>query len=266
MNEFCSNKKVIQIDKLITIICTAIVPAIINLIATIIIIRLYGEVSQTIAATLVVVTSVISALLILIAQHWLPTLKYFRPFKKYEGRWLQIIPDFERPISIVDLKYDRRSDRYLLKGFTLILHIETGINFTAHKFIERDYHDGFYYITNHTTEYKNGLGKIGFIETNYDGLIRAEGYFFDAEGINNYSQKHNTIMIKCDKNFFFKINPTESTYLNLEKIHPRKIAEMSKEFVEKEISIFNKKINVTIDKKCYSKNICEHCSCGERMR
>ena len=111
-NEFSSNKKVIQIDKLITIICTAIVPAIINLIATIIIIRLNGEVSQTIAATLVVVTSFISAFLILIAQHWLPTLKYFRPFKKYVGRWLQIIPDFERPISIVDLKYDRRSNRY----------------------------------------------------------------------------------------------------------------------------------------------------------
>ena len=115
---------------------------------------------------------------------------------------------------------------------------KSGVSFSAHKFIERDYHDGFYYITNHTVEQKNGLGKIGFLETNYDGLIRAEGYFFDSDGKNVCSEKYNTIMIKCDENFSKELFPEFKNSINIETISPNSIVEKSKDFIEKEIESY----------------------------
>lgn len=166
-----------------------------------------------------------------------PLIKWFRPFRKYEGRWIQIIPNSPRPLSIVNFKYKKLEQQYELSGFNFTEDCETGVEFVAHKFVRRDHYAGFYYITNHTWEQKNGLGKIGFISNNIDGLTRAEGYFFDASN-DDCSRKYDTIMIKCDKKFFRFVDPTLCD-ANFEKFPEKTVARMCSEFVEKEIEKYN---------------------------
>lgn len=167
----------------------------------------------------------------------IPLLKYFRPFGKYEGRWLQIIPNSSKPLSIVNFKYKRFEQQYELSGFNFTEDCEMGVEFVAHKFVRRDHYAGFYYITDHTWEQKNGLGKIGFISNNIDGLTRAEGYFFDASN-DDYSKKYDMIMIKCDKKFFRFVNPTACD-LQFKKFPEKTVAKMSLELVKREVDKYN---------------------------
>ena len=166
----------------------------------------------------------------------------FREFGKYEGRWLQIIPDFvSRPYSIIDFEYNKELEKYELHGINFYSDIEKGgIIFNAYRFVERSFRDGFYYITNHTSENKNGLGKLGFIKSNYDNLTRAEGYFFDSSN-ESMSRKYNTIMIKCDKAFFEHINKPFLSVVKSNNLSPIEIVKASKEFADNEITCYRQK-------------------------
>lgn len=202
-------------------------------------------------------SALISAFVSLIAfaifYYVFPLIKWFRPFRKYEGRWIQIIPNSPRPLAIVNFKYKKSEKQYELSGFNFTPDCETGVEFVAHKFVRRDHYAGFYYITNHTWEQKNGLGKIGFISNNIDGLTRAEGYFFDASN-DSCSQKYETIMIKCDKKFFRFVDPTLCD-AKFEKFPEKTVAKMSLEFVKKEIDKYN----------CLHKNLQEQVlKCAEK--
>lgn len=143
----------------------------------------------------------------------------YRHLGKYEGRWLQIIPGFSRPYSIIDLRYNKELQKYELFGTNFYPGFQDSVHFSAYRFIERTFRNGFYYITNYTSENKNGLGKLRFVESSYDRLIRADGYFFDASD-DTYAEKHNTILIKVDTNFLKRIVPEitdeESPLKNLE--------------------------------------------------
>ena len=169
----------------------------------------------------------------------LPLVKPFRAYKKYEGRWLQIIPDLKhRPYSIIDFKFNRRLYRYELHGVNFYEDISGGLNFDAYKFLEKNSKDGFYYITNQTVEFKNGLGKIAFVQNQYDDLIRAEGYFFDSSN-DAYSKKYNTIIIKCDKCFYERLGH-QYKYIKLKKIPPIELMKLSEFFAKTEIERFAK--------------------------
>lgn len=180
------------------------------------------------------ISAVVAIIAFVIFYYVLPLFNWFRPFRKYEGRWIQIIPNSPRPLSIVNFKYKKWEQEYELSGFNFTEDCETGIEFVAHKFIKRDHYAGFYYITDYTWEQKNGLGKIGFISNNIDGLTRAEGYFFDASN-DSCSKKYDTIMIKCDKKFFRFVNPTLCD-AEFKKFPEKTVAEMSLDFVQKEIN------------------------------
>lgn len=237
-----SSKIIIPINDLRSSLCSTFIPALINVIAMFVIIRKNKYSDSYYSLIWPLVSSIITLFAILILHNLLPRYKLFRPFSKYEGRWLQIIPDFKRTVSIIDFEYNKKNYQYEMKGFNFTSDKKSGIGFSAHKFIERDYHDGFYYITNHTIEQRNGLGKIGFLETNYDGLIRAEGYFFDSDGKDECSKKYNTIMIKCDENFSKVLFPEYGKNINIEKIPPSTIVEKSSDFIEKEITSYKEQI------------------------
>ncbi len=244
MKSLNTRKIIIPINELISSICSTFIPAILNVIVICLIMKENENNNSYYSFLKPVASSIITIFSIIILHNILPKIKFFRPFKKYEGRWLQIIPELtQRPISIIDFNYDSKIRNYKMKGFNFTKDFKNGVGFSAHKFIERDYHDGFYYITNHTAEHKNGLGKIGFLETNYDGLIRAEGYFFDSAGGEVCSRKYHTIMIKCDKNFLKEIYPNYENAVCIEKIPPREIAEISQVFVQKEIESYNERVN-----------------------
>lgn len=230
-------------NKAISTVCTAIVPALINFYA----VTWWrgNDYPPNIAfehfiALIAVLTAVASFICWIMMNEILSKFKCFREFGQYEGRWLQIIPDLDkRPYSIIDFEYNKKLRKYELKGINFYKNPYEGfVSFNAYRFVERTHYDGFYYITDRTTENKNGLGKLGVVRSNYDNLVRAEGYFFDSSNASN-SQKYNTILIKCDRMFFEHLG-SKHHYLKIKKVPPIEIINLSMEFVEAEIENYNK--------------------------
>lgn len=187
-----------------------------------------------------IITAICAMLFVIIYYGFMPHFKWFRVFRKYEGRWLQIIPDKpEMPYAIIDFVFDHEDRKYEMYGFNFDKTLEDGTSFQAYKFVERAFNNGFYYITDRTNENKNGLGKISFIKSNYDNLTRAVGYFFDSSN-ELCSKKYNTIMIKCDKKFLRHIG-VEYSYLKLNKIPPKEVMEKCQKFADEQIKIYRKK-------------------------
>lgn len=264
MNNYKTMKISIPIDRILSILCSTLVPAIINFIGILIFCDPEKENFDYILIISAIVGAITTLLLTIILHNYLPKWERFRPFRKYEGRWLQIIPELpERPISVFDFNYNYQMKSYVLKGVNFYKGNKNCIPFSAYKFIERDFHDGFYYITNYTLEHKNGLGKIGFIETDYDGLVRAEGYFFDASNEGN-SKKYHTIMIKCDEVLAKKLYKDNEEPDDMLTISPKNIADRSQKIVTLEINMFKNKIQKETCSKCSSQNRCSSCSCQKR--
>lgn len=263
MNNYKTMKISIPIDRILSILCSTLVPAIVNFIGILVFYDPQKENFDYILIIFAIIGAIITLILTVILHNYLPKWGRFRPFRKYEGRWLQIIPELdERPISIFDFNYDHQMRAYVLKGVNFYKGNKNCVPFSAYKFIERDFHDGFYYITNYTLEHKNGLGKIGFIETDYDGFIRAEGYFFDASNEES-SKKYHTIMIKCDEVFSNKIFAESDEKEDILAISPRKIADKCKNLVALEIKMYKNRMQKTTCSNCQSKNRCSFCSCDK---
>ena len=224
--------------KILSAICSSFVPAAINLLA----VYIWGKcnIDDKLFTAFFAVVGVLGMIISYIFFYTvLPRIKFFRGFKEYEGRWLEIIPEFEdRPCSIIDFTFNKSSMKYEMVGFNFNRNLETGVEFKAYKFIERSFKDGFYYITNQTAENKNGLGKVSFIKSNFDTLTRADGYFFDS-GFDDCSKKYDTILIKCDKEFYNSLG-TQYRYMNVEKIPPIEIAQISQKLVANEIEKYKR--------------------------
>ena len=223
-------------EKLISAICSAILPAATELGFAWLWFNVWHLNNQSIwFAPYITFSSALSTLISYIVFYSvLPRIKYFRELKKYEGRWLQIIPDLkDRPCSIIDFTYNTTSLKYELVGFNFTKDLSSGVEFKAYKFVERTFKDGFYFITNQTSEHKNGLGKIAFTKSALDNLTRATGYFFDSSS-SSCSIKYETILIKCDDRFFEHIG-SQYKYVKTNKIPPLEIAKISSKFVDDEI-------------------------------
>lgn len=234
------------------LICSSIVPAAVNLIIFLIFWKKLDE-NELFSLAFAIITLIIAFIAFLVSNIIFSRHKRFRAYREYEGRWLQIIPESDYNVSIIELKYLRRSHQYVLTGLNFNTTNDNSISFIANKFVKRDNNDGFYYITNYTFQHKNSLGKIGFINDNIDNLTRAEGYFFDAS-TEQCSRKYNTIMIKCDKKFFSCIKPSYSE-INFEKIPAIEIVKMSKDLINKEISVYKEQIDLS-KKRIMCKRLC----------
>ena len=187
-----------------------------------------------------VINALCGVLFLLTYRYIIPHLKILRAYGKYEGRWLQIIPDMpERPYEVIDFVFDHKEYKYEMYGINFETNLEDGVDFQAYRFVERAFNNGFYYITDTTAENKNGLGKVSFIKSNYDNLTRAEGYFFDSSN-ERCSRKYNTILIKCNKKLFQHLG-VEYSYLKLNKIPPKALMELCKDFSDRQIDIYNSK-------------------------
>lgn len=222
-------------EKLCSAALSSLFPAIFEFVG-ILLLDLFSDVDNNplFLALVAILSAICMMLSYLIYYKILPKFKGLRELGKYEGRWLQIIPESsERPCSIIDFTYNKASLKYEMLGFNFTKNLDSGVEFKAFKFVERTFRDGFYFITNQTNEHKNGLGKIAFVKSNFDNLTRAIGYFFDSSS-DNCSRKYDTILIKCDKHFYEHLGP-QYRHINADEMTPIEIAEISKELVDKEI-------------------------------
>lgn len=126
-----------------------------------------------------------------------------RAYGKYEGRWLQVIPDREYfPYTIFDFKYNKKEEKYEIEGYNFCASSDVdGKKFKAYRLLERSKHDGYYYITDRTKSGTIGMGKLYYDdEGRADGLTRAYGFFCDVDNGPD-ARKYDTRMIRCDEAF-----------------------------------------------------------------
>lgn len=230
----------IDAEKLLTTIISVVIPAIINFVVCYSSGIYKKDYSTYIMVLSALLCAIVTFFLVLLLPNFISNWKCFRTFSKYEGQWLQIIPrKNNRPYSILNLKYDKKYKRYTIHGANFSDNFQEVVNFDSYQVVERFFNDGFYYITSHTLENSNGLGKVCFLMNNYDCLTRAEGYFFDAND-DACSVKYDFILVKCDDRLFEHINKGKN-YLDVKKMPPLKILEECKEFAENERnSYYNK--------------------------
>ena len=229
--------------------CTSIPPAVANLLLSI----FWDDISKSKVPIVVFIIVLIETFSVILAYatfyKLLPLIPFLRAFHKYEGRWLEIIPNppSGRKYSIIDFKFNYKTLKYELKGVNFHKGFKTGVDFQAYRFIERTFKNGFYYITNPTTEHKNGLGKISFVELEIDNLLRAEGYFFDSDS-GRCSRKYDTWLIKFDKKFFEKIRDEYmkkddknkyKSHKQFSKECPQKLMGYCKKFAEEQVQDYN---------------------------
>lgn len=124
-----------------------------------------------------------------------------RDYGKYEGRWLQVIPDRTNyPYTIFDFKYNKEEEKYEIEGYNFHKSLNVdGRKFRAYRLLERSKNDGYYYITDRTALGKIGMGKLYF-DGNSDGFVRAHGFFCDVDDRPD-ADRYETRMIKCDEAF-----------------------------------------------------------------
>lgn len=232
MNDLKTFTVNVPLKTIITTLVNSFIPAIITFGA----ICVYERCDEKFLAIIACVNAFVCLLILLLLSNILIRCKAFRKYKEYEGKWIQIIPEFEeRPVSIIDFIYSTKENHYILKGINFQKNSPTGVPFYADKIVDRKSGQGFYYITNYTREQKNGLGKIGFIQTNVDDFFRAEGYFIDVSD-GQCTKKYDTILIKYDKNFIkkvSKINVKKNKCISAPSDYD--IYEQAEQVIEKEI-------------------------------
>lgn len=147
---------------------------------------------------LMTVSYFISAICIYFFNKHISKIKQFRKYKEYEGRWIEIIPDFSRKISICNLYFN--DDGYHFDGFNYQDDIKRPVKFKSQKFIENG-EDGFFYITKCDLIHRpEGYGKVSFISRSDEGYYKGKGYFLDVSVVED-PKIHNTIMIKFNSSF-----------------------------------------------------------------
>ena len=130
-----------------------------------------------------------------------------RAYGKYEGRWLQVIPEREYfPYTIYDFRYNKKEEKYEIEGYNFCKNPDVdGRKFKAYRLLERSKHDGYYYITDRTQSGTIGMGKLYYDdEGRADGFTRAHGFFCDVDNGPD-AKKYDTRMIRCDEAFCMKL-------------------------------------------------------------
>ena len=186
-----------NVKQLIVEIIISVVPITI----TSIIHFVYGEIlSFWFNFGLIVLSYLITGIAIFIFNRHIGKSKRYRIYKKYEGKWIEIIPGFSRGISVCHLHFEH--DGYRFDGSNYRSPKGEPVNFKSKKFITNKKND-FYYITknDHSIDRFEGFGKVYALSDSDRGFYVARGYFFDVSS--HEEQKiHNTIMIKFDERFY----------------------------------------------------------------
>ena len=184
--------------------------------------------------------------LICIFEKILQRMNFFRPYKGYEGDWIEVIPDFSRPISICKLSYNK--DEYHFDGHNYQHNCKDKIDFNSKKFIYNDDKEFYYVLKNNEIDNPEGSGKVytpeGYgkvynIEKNVNGYYEAEGYFLDI-GNGKESKIHKTHMIKFDKNFIISKDIRIPFEKKLKQLTAQEIFEYSKTYIIKTYNLEGK--------------------------
>lgn len=179
------------------------------------------------------VAYLVSAVAIFCFDKYISNFKCFRKYKNYEGRWIEIIPNFPRTISICKLHF--KDGEYHFDGCNYDAESGEPVKFQSEKFILSK-NDEFFYISGSNQQHRpEGFGKVFSISNTDMGYYTADGYFFDVCPTGGQTV-HNTKMIKFEEKFYdscLNIKRGE----NPEKFSDREIYDHVKEYVKKQFNL-----------------------------
>lgn len=217
-------KKLDNLQNVAESMILAIIPVLITSLGR----TILGDKLLTIAnVSILVISYLVSAVCIYYFNKYISKIRYFRQYKEYEGKWVEIIPGFSREIAICTLQF--KSDGYHFSGQNYQNSNSIPVTFESSKFIENGKKSFYYIIKCNLNHRPEGYGKISFISKTDEGYYKGNGYFFDVSALDD-PEIHNTILIKFDKNFYSKVLKIPE-YENPEKFTDRDIYNHVKEYV-----------------------------------
>ncbi len=175
----------------------------------------------------------VSAVAIFCFDKYIGNIKCFRRYKKYEGRWIEIIPGFSRNISICKIYF--KDGEYHFDGCNYEPVAGEPVKFQSEKFIISKSNEFFYISESNQKHRPEGFGKVFSISNSDNGFYTANGYFFDvcSTGVQTI---HNTKMIKFEEKFYDScLNIKRSE--NPKKFSDREIYEHVKEYIENNFNL-----------------------------
>lgn len=92
------------------------------------------DIAERYNVAIYVASCILSALIIFLFNKYIFNLKCFRKYKKYEGKWIEIIPGFTRKISVCNLSF--KYGEYHFNGVNYSEDKDAPIEFYSKKFIE----------------------------------------------------------------------------------------------------------------------------------
>lgn len=144
------------------------------------------------------ISYILSFVIIFLILKYIEIIPCFRKYRCFEGIWIQVIENSDRPISICKLKYDR--DGYHFYGLNFCKEGTKPVKFTSTKFVA-DSDDSFYFITESNQKFRpEGFAKIYSIFKSDGGYYEGNGYYFDVTSAENSNVKYMQLF-KFNKNF-----------------------------------------------------------------
>ena len=151
--------------------------------------------------------------------------RFFRRYRKFEGKWLQITPGFIRPITICTLEY--MNGQYHFHGDSYHISkdgtIDAHIPFFSHRFIE-DTDSSFCYVTNAedngTYRKIEGFGRVYNLSQDGQQPHTASGFFFDTtiDILSAAPSMHYTKMIQLTKESIQTVFGLNSRIINIKNL------------------------------------------------
>ncbi len=155
-------------------------------------------------------------------------IKCFRRYREFEGKWIEIIPNSNKFVSICELYHD--ANGYHFKGFNYGIDENDPVEFDSLEFIPHTNTEFFYITESNLSLRPEGYGKVYSLSLSDKGYRTATGYFFDVSNAKN-PKIYRTHMIKFEKEFYD--NELEiRRNLNPEKFSFKQIYDNVKPFVQ----------------------------------
>lgn len=158
----------------------------------------------------------------------IPRLKFLGVYGKYEGCWIEIIPDFPRSISICRIYY--KDGEYHFDGTNYGLDNHDPVKFQSQKIVVSEKDEFFYISKSNQQHLPVGFGKVYCISNSNGEYYTANGYFVDVCSTGD-STMHNTKMIKFEEKFynsFLVLKPGE----NPKKFTDKEIYDHVKDYIK----------------------------------
>lgn len=182
----------------------------------------------TTSITLTICAYLFSALCIFLFNKYISHAKYFRCLKKYEGRWVEIIPDFPREISICKISF--ANDGYHFYGTNYSNSTNETVEFKSRKLFINENNEFFYITQSDQIPRPEGFGKVYSFSKSDEGFYKAKGYFVDVS-VQEKPVIHKTFMIKFDSDFYdHNLNLPRAQ--DPAKLSDRKVYKLMKKYVE----------------------------------